>query len=133
MNVLTILRSVEDLLYEVMSWLFFYPRKLWMTLTRPLSTMRHSDQEQRGKPEKQYLETLSPLRRDNGLAPRHPAPAADAARRDQRLASEPLGRRHVRGLDRGRPGPQLAAGPMAATPCARTGAVRSIQQAAGTS
>ena len=60
MNVLTILRSVEDLLYEVMSWLFFYPRTLWMTLTRPLSTMRYSDQEQRDKPEKQYLETLSP-------------------------------------------------------------------------
>lgn len=60
MNVLTILRSVEELLYEVMSWLLFYPRTLWMTLTRPLSTMRYSDQEQRDKPEKQYLETLSP-------------------------------------------------------------------------
>lgn len=60
MNVLTILRSVEELLYEVMSWLLFYPRTLWMTLTRPLGTMRYSDQEQRDKPEKQYLETLSP-------------------------------------------------------------------------
>lgn len=60
MNVLTILRSVEELLYEVMTWLLFYPRTLWMTLTRPLSTMRYSDQEQRDKPEKQYLETLSP-------------------------------------------------------------------------
>lgn len=60
MNVLTILRSVEELLYEVMSWLLFYPRTLWTTLTRPLATMRYSDQEQRDKPEKQYLETLSP-------------------------------------------------------------------------
>lgn len=60
MNVLTILRSVEELLYEVMSWLLFYPRTLWMTLTRPLRTMSYSDQEQRDKPEKQYLETLSP-------------------------------------------------------------------------
>lgn len=60
MNVLTILRSVEELLYEVMTWLLFYPRTLWMTLTRPLNTMRYSDQEQRDKPEKQYLETLSP-------------------------------------------------------------------------
>ena len=57
---LTILRSVEELLYEVMSWLLFYPRTLFMTLTQPLKTMRYSDSEQRDKPEKQYLETLSP-------------------------------------------------------------------------
>lgn len=60
MNVLTILRSVEELLYEAMSWLLFYPRTLWITLTRPLATMRYSDQEQRDKPDQQYLETLSP-------------------------------------------------------------------------
>ncbi len=60
MNVLTILRSVEELLYEVMSWLLFYPRTLAATLRHPLKTMRYSDQEQRDKPEKQYLETLSP-------------------------------------------------------------------------
>jgi hypothetical protein len=60
MNVLTILRSVEELLYEVMSWLLFYPRTLFMTLTHPLKTMRYSDQEQQDKPDQQYLETLSP-------------------------------------------------------------------------
>ncbi|GAA0622056.1 hypothetical protein GCM10009422_17470 [Brevundimonas kwangchunensis] len=60
MNVLTILRSVEELLYEVMSWLLFYPRTLVMTLRHPLRTMRYSDSEQRDKPDKQYLETLSP-------------------------------------------------------------------------
>ncbi|HUH24223.1 MAG TPA: hypothetical protein VLZ51_09205, partial [Brevundimonas sp.] len=60
MNVLTILRSVEELLYEVISWLLFYPRTLWMTVTRPLRTMRYSDSEQRDRPEQQYLETLSP-------------------------------------------------------------------------
>lgn len=60
MNVLTILRSVEELLYEVISWLLFYPLTLWKTLCRPLTTMEYSDREQRDKPEKQYLETLSP-------------------------------------------------------------------------
>lgn len=60
MNVLTILRSVEELLYEVMSWLLFYPRTLFMTLRHPLKTMRYSDSEQRDKPDQQYLETLSP-------------------------------------------------------------------------
>lgn len=60
MNVLTLLRSVEELLYEVMSWLLFYPRTLFMTLLHPLRTMRYSDSEQQDKPDKQYLETLSP-------------------------------------------------------------------------
>lgn len=60
MDFLKILRSVEELLYEVMSWLIFYPRTLWMTLRRPLRTMKYSDQEQQDKPDKQYLETLSP-------------------------------------------------------------------------
>ncbi|MFS0709942.1 hypothetical protein [Brevundimonas phoenicis] len=60
MNVLTLLRSVEELLYEVMSWLLFYPITFWRTLSRPLETMRYSDAEQRDKAERQYLETLSP-------------------------------------------------------------------------
>jgi hypothetical protein len=60
MDFLKILRSVEELLYEVMSWLLFYPRTLLATARHPLKTMRYSDQEQRDKPEKQYLETLSP-------------------------------------------------------------------------
>ncbi|WP_122464614.1 hypothetical protein [Brevundimonas lutea] len=60
MNVLTILRSVEELLYEVISWLLFYPRTLLKTLLGPLKIMSYSDREQADKPEKQYLETLSP-------------------------------------------------------------------------
>ena len=60
MNAMKILQSVEELLYEVMSWLLFYPRTLMMTLRHPLRTMHYSDAEQRDKPEKQYLETLSP-------------------------------------------------------------------------
>jgi hypothetical protein len=60
MDLLKILRSVEELLYEVMSWLVFYPRTLWLTLRHPLRTMRYSDSEQHDKPEQQYLETLSP-------------------------------------------------------------------------
>lgn len=60
MNAMKILQSVEELLYEVMSWLLFYPRTLLMTLRHPLRTMRYSDREQQDKPEKQYLEPLSP-------------------------------------------------------------------------
>lgn len=60
MDLLKILRSVEELLYEVISWLIFYPRTLWMTLSHPLRTMQYSDREQHDRPDKQYLETLSP-------------------------------------------------------------------------
>jgi len=60
MNALTLLKSVEELLYEVVSWLVFYPKTLWMTLSRPLRTMAYSDREQRDKPDQQYLDTLSP-------------------------------------------------------------------------
>ena len=60
MDFLKILRSIEELLYEVISWLVFYPKTLWMTLSGPLRAMAYSDREQRDKPEQQYLETLSP-------------------------------------------------------------------------
>ena len=60
MNALTLLRSVEELLYEVVSWLVFYPKTLWMMLSRPLRTMAYSDREQHDKPDQQYLDTLSP-------------------------------------------------------------------------
>lgn len=60
MDFLKILRSIEELLYEVMSWLIFYPLTLWRSLTHPLRMMRFSDAEQLEKPEQQYLETLSP-------------------------------------------------------------------------
>lgn len=60
MDLLKILRSVEELLYEVISWLVFYPKTLWMAVTRPIRTMGYSDREQREKPEQPYLETLSP-------------------------------------------------------------------------
>lgn len=60
MNPLALLRSVEELLYEVVSWLVFYPKTLWMTLSRPMRTLAYSDREQHDKAEQQYLDTLSP-------------------------------------------------------------------------
>ncbi|WP_176695978.1 permease [Phenylobacterium immobile] len=40
-----LLRSLEEILFEVISWLVFYPLTLWRILTRPLATMRYSDAE----------------------------------------------------------------------------------------
>ncbi|KQW84078.1 hypothetical protein [Brevundimonas sp. Root1279] len=60
MDFLKILRSIEELLYEAVSWLYFYPRTLFLTVLQPLKTMHYSDQEQRDREERRYLDTLSP-------------------------------------------------------------------------
>jgi hypothetical protein len=60
MDFVKIIRSLEEALYEGMSWLIFYPLTLWMVLRHPLKSMAYSDAEQRDKPEQQYLDTLSP-------------------------------------------------------------------------
>ena len=61
MDFLHILRSIEELLYEVMAWLVFYPRTLWRSIRHPLQMMRYSDAEQQtDAPAKQYSDTLSP-------------------------------------------------------------------------
>ena len=60
MNFFNLLKSLDELLYEVMSWLIFYPVTLWRTLVRPLKMMDYSDLEQRDPAEKQYTDTLTP-------------------------------------------------------------------------
>ena len=60
MDFLRIIRSLEELLYEVMGWLVFYPRTMWRIVARPVSMMRYSDREQADTPEQQYADTLSP-------------------------------------------------------------------------
>lgn len=60
MSFLTILKSLDDLLYEVVSWIVFYPVTLWRALRHPLSMMRYADTELRDPVEKQYPDVLSP-------------------------------------------------------------------------
>jgi len=40
MDFMRLLQSLEELLYELVSWLVFYPVTLWRTLTRPREMMR---------------------------------------------------------------------------------------------
>jgi hypothetical protein len=60
MNFMQLLKSLDDLLYEVMSWLVFYPVTMWRALTRPLKMMDYSDAELGDRVEQQYTDTLSP-------------------------------------------------------------------------
>jgi hypothetical protein len=60
MDFLKIVKSIEELLYEVMAWLVFYPRTLWQTIRHPSEMMKYSEVEQTEAPEQQYNDTLSP-------------------------------------------------------------------------
>jgi hypothetical protein len=60
MGFFTILRSIEELLYEVMTWLIFYPRTLWQVIRHPARMIDYSDHEQTDSPQDQYVDTLSP-------------------------------------------------------------------------
>lgn len=59
MDFLKILRSFEELLYEVMTWLFFYPRTLWRILIHPLNMVNYTTQEL-SQENTQFKDTLSP-------------------------------------------------------------------------
>lgn len=60
MNFMQLLKSLDELLFEVMSWLVFFPVTLWRTLTQPLATMDYADRELHDRAEQQYTDTLSP-------------------------------------------------------------------------
>jgi len=55
-----IIRSLEELLYEVMGWLIFYPRTLWRIMVRPDAATRYSEDEQDDSPTDRYADSLSP-------------------------------------------------------------------------
>ncbi len=60
MDFMRLLQSLEELLYELVSWLVFYPVTLWRTLTRPREMMRYADIELGDAMEERYKDTLSP-------------------------------------------------------------------------
>ena len=60
MDFMRLLQSLEELLYELVSWLVFYPVTLWRTLTRPREMMRYADIELGDALDERYKDTLSP-------------------------------------------------------------------------
>jgi len=60
MDFLKLIQSLDELLYEIMSWLIFYPVTLWRALTKPLKMMDYADTELGDPAERQYSDTLSP-------------------------------------------------------------------------
>ena len=60
MDLLKILRSFEEFIFEATSWLIFYPMTLWRVLRDPLAAMDYSDREQADPDERRYDDALSP-------------------------------------------------------------------------
>jgi hypothetical protein len=60
MDMMRILQSLEQFLFEVMAWLVFYPRTMWFAITRPLQTMSYADGELDDADDDRYSDTLNP-------------------------------------------------------------------------
>jgi hypothetical protein len=60
MDFMKLLQSLEDLLYEVIVWLVFYPLTLWLSLRYPQRMMDYADTELGDVQSEQYTDTLSP-------------------------------------------------------------------------
>lgn len=60
MNFMQLIKSLDDLLYELMSWLIFFPLTLWRTVVRPLKMMAYARRELGEAAERQFSEALSP-------------------------------------------------------------------------
>ena len=60
MPFLIFLKSFEVLLYEIMSWLVFYPRTLWRSVRPPLVMMERADTELKLPPADQFKDVVSP-------------------------------------------------------------------------
>lgn len=61
MDLVRILRSLEEFLYEVMTWLVFYPRMLIRTVLSPTGVMAYSRAEmEKPEAEERYADAISP-------------------------------------------------------------------------
>ena len=46
MDFFKLLRSLDELLFEILTWIIYYPRTLWMVVRRPLRMIDYSNHEQ---------------------------------------------------------------------------------------
>lgn len=60
MPFIVFLKSFEVLLFEIVSWLVFYPRTLWRSMRHPLRMMERADTELKLAPIEQFRDLISP-------------------------------------------------------------------------
>ena len=61
MDLMRILRSLEEFLYELVGWLVFYPRTFWRVLRHPAAIARYTRAELLKPEEGRFEETISPV------------------------------------------------------------------------
>ncbi|TJZ92298.1 hypothetical protein FA743_08585 [Paracoccus gahaiensis] len=60
MDLMALVRSIEELLYEIASWVLFFPLTLWKCVRHPIRMMRYGASELTDKSEHRFAEALSP-------------------------------------------------------------------------
>lgn len=60
MNFVQWLNSLDKLLYELMSWLVFFPVTLWRIVRAPLTTMSYAEDQLKLPPDRQFRGTVNP-------------------------------------------------------------------------
>jgi len=60
MDLMNLLKSVEELLYELVSWLLFYPLTLWKCVRHPIRMMAYAEAELGSDAKVRYSAAISP-------------------------------------------------------------------------
>jgi hypothetical protein len=60
MDLMNLLKSVEELLYELVSWLLFYPLTLWRCVRHPIRMMAYAEAELGSDAKVRYSAAISP-------------------------------------------------------------------------
>lgn len=60
MDFFKLIQSLDELIYEVVGWLLFYPMTLWRTISAPLATMKAAERELAASELKPFNDRISP-------------------------------------------------------------------------
>ena len=61
MDLIRLLRSLEEFLYELVGWLVFYPRMFWRVLIHPGEVARYTRIELGKDPDQRFSDAISPV------------------------------------------------------------------------
>ncbi|MCR8713095.1 YIP1 family protein [Stenotrophomonas indicatrix] len=61
MDLIRLLRSLEEFLYELVGWLVFYPRMFWRVLIHPGEVARYTRRELGKDPDQRFSDAISPV------------------------------------------------------------------------
>lgn len=60
MDFMKLLKSIEELLYELLSWLVFYPLTFWRIVVHPIAMLSYAQKELTEKEDAQFDDAVSP-------------------------------------------------------------------------